>query len=255
MSGTKSSSALLGVGALLAIAGCAATQRPNQALERARATYQQTAQRPDVNARAPVALHDAGTSLQQAEQAYAHREDEDDVTALSYVAERKSEVAIERARENQAEAEMGQLADQSDRILARQNRRPGSVGTGLFDTGRAELSPGTKQKLANAADILRSQPNERVVVEGHTDSTGRQPFNEELSQQRADAARDYLVEHGVSADRIDTRGFGPSKPTASNTTAAGRQQNRRVDIIVQLPVTPSTATAGVGRQPGPPPAE
>jgi outer membrane protein OmpA-like peptidoglycan-associated protein len=255
MSGTKSSSALLGAAALLAIGGCGAERR-NDALGRARATYQQTAGRPDVNAQAPVALHEASKSLQRAEQAFKDGEDEDDVNALSYVAERKSEVAIERAREKQAEAEMEQLAGQGERILVRQSRRPGSVGTGLFATGRADLTPGTKRRLTNAADILRGPPNERVVVvEGHTDSTGRPPFNQELSQRRAAAARDYLVEQGVGSERIVTREFGPSKPVASNGTAEGRQQNRRVEIIVQQPTTSNAATAGVGRQSGPPPAD
>jgi outer membrane protein OmpA-like peptidoglycan-associated protein len=102
----------------------------------------------------------------------------------------------------------------------------------LFDTGKADLKGSARERLAKVAGILIAYPDIHVEVDGYTDSTGSLEFNERLSQQRADAVRSYLGSQGVNSSTITTQGFGPSNPIASNETASGRQQNRRVEMVV-----------------------
>jgi OOP family OmpA-OmpF porin len=80
---------------------------------------------------------------------------------------------------------------------------------------------------------MQQDPGLHVVIEGHTDSVGSHGYNMKLSQRRADAVRDYMVQQGISASRIETAAYGETRPVASNDTAAGRAQNRRVDIVTQ----------------------
>ena len=87
--------------------------------------------------------------------------------------------------------------------------------------------------MDHAAQIMRASPTMRVVVEGHTDSVGSHDYNMKLSERRANAARDYMVEKGISASRIKTAWYGETRPVASNATAAGRAKNRRVDIVAE----------------------
>jgi outer membrane protein OmpA-like peptidoglycan-associated protein len=102
----------------------------------------------------------------------------------------------------------------------------------LFDTGKYTLRPGAREKLAKISGILLAYPTLNIAVEGHTDSVGSESYNQELSENRAATVRDYLVSQGVPAASVTARGFGKTQPVASNDTAAGRQQNRRVELIV-----------------------
>jgi outer membrane protein OmpA-like peptidoglycan-associated protein len=102
----------------------------------------------------------------------------------------------------------------------------------LFDTASANLKPGAREKLAKIAGILLAHQGLQVAVEGHTDSVGAEGYNQRLSEQRADSVRSYLVRQGIGPAAVATAGFGESQPVASNTTSAGRQQNRRVELIV-----------------------
>jgi OmpA-OmpF porin, OOP family len=103
-------------------------------------------------------------------------------------------------------------------------------GKVLFDVNKATIKPAATEVLGRVADFLQSNPQFRVEIEGHTDSTGTMAWNMKLSQMRADSVKAFLVDHGVAADRLTTRGFGPHEPVASNGTAEGRQLNRRVDF-------------------------
>ena len=107
-----------------------------------------------------------------------------------------------------------------------------NVGDVLFETGRYELRPAAREKLARFSGIVLAHPGLTIQAEGFTDSTGTDEINERLSQQRATAVGDYLVSQGVTSDRIATRGYGPRFPAASNDTREGRQQNRRVELVV-----------------------
>jgi OOP family OmpA-OmpF porin len=100
-----------------------------------------------------------------------------------------------------------------------------------FDFDKATLKPDGKRLLDEAVRTLKDKPDMNVSVEGHTDSVGSDAYNQKLSERRAKAARDYLVSQGVSASRITVVGWGESKPVASNDTAEGRAENRRVEVI------------------------
>jgi outer membrane protein OmpA-like peptidoglycan-associated protein len=107
-----------------------------------------------------------------------------------------------------------------------------TVGDVLFAPGRAEVGPGAQRSIDKLAEFLRAYPKRNVLIEGHTDNLGNEDFNVKLSQQRADAVRDLLTARGISPQRIRTKGYGPKFPVVDNDSAAGRQQNRRVEVLV-----------------------
>jgi outer membrane protein OmpA-like peptidoglycan-associated protein len=102
----------------------------------------------------------------------------------------------------------------------------------LFDVNQATLKPGAANNVQKIAAILNQYPNYNISVEGHTDSQGSDTYNQSLSERRAAAVLQQLVAGGVAASRISSKGFGESQPVASNDTPAGRQQNRRVEVVV-----------------------
>jgi outer membrane protein OmpA-like peptidoglycan-associated protein len=102
----------------------------------------------------------------------------------------------------------------------------------LFDVGRSVVKPGSQANIERIAVVLRQYPQHQILVEGHTDATGSEEFNLRLSQDRANAVRSALVAGGVDPSKISAEGFGESQPVASNDTPAGRQQNRRVEIVI-----------------------
>jgi outer membrane protein OmpA-like peptidoglycan-associated protein len=102
----------------------------------------------------------------------------------------------------------------------------------LFDTGSATLKPGAREKLSRISGILASQLGLRMEVEGHTDDVGTDDSNQRLSERRGESVRSYLVQQGITAGTIGTKGLGEGTPVATNGTVAGRQQNRRVELIV-----------------------
>lgn len=102
----------------------------------------------------------------------------------------------------------------------------------LFDTAKYTLRPAAREKLAKIGGILLAHPSLKLEVEGHTDSVGGDDYNQKLSEQRASGVRDYLVQQGISMNNVAARGFGKTKPVVSNDTASGRQQNRRVELVV-----------------------
>jgi len=102
----------------------------------------------------------------------------------------------------------------------------------LFDTGGSELKPGAERALDNLVQFLEKHSDRSIAIEGFTDSTGSKQLNQSLSEKRAWAVKAALVKRGISSNRIDARGYGPSFPVASNDNAAGRQLNRRVEIVI-----------------------
>jgi outer membrane protein OmpA-like peptidoglycan-associated protein len=128
-----------------------------------------------------------------------------------------------------------QLREQLNVILETRETARGlivNLSDVLFDTGSANLKPGAREKLAKVAGILLAHPGLNIEVEGHTDSVGTASSNQQLSEQRARAVQDYLIRQRISPAAVATAGFGEGQPVATNGTAAGRQQNRRVEIIV-----------------------
>jgi outer membrane protein OmpA-like peptidoglycan-associated protein len=102
----------------------------------------------------------------------------------------------------------------------------------LFDTAKFSLRPEAREKLAKVAGIVSGHPGLRLDVEGHTDNVGGDDYNQQLSEQRGSAVRDYLTQQGMQPNSVSTKGFGKTQPVASNETASGRQQNRRVELVI-----------------------
>jgi outer membrane protein OmpA-like peptidoglycan-associated protein len=102
-----------------------------------------------------------------------------------------------------------------------------------FESSRSDVKPGARERLARIGQALAGAPDRKILVEGHTDSTGSVEFNTKLSELRAESVKAILVESAVSPDRIETHGYASTKPVASNGTPAGRSQNRRVEVVVQ----------------------
>jgi outer membrane protein OmpA-like peptidoglycan-associated protein len=102
----------------------------------------------------------------------------------------------------------------------------------LFDTAKYTLKPDTKVSLAKVSGILAAYPGLKLQVEGYTDSVGGDEYNQKLSENRADSVKDFLVAQGVSINNISAAGYGKADPVADNGTAAGRAENRRVQLVV-----------------------
>jgi outer membrane protein OmpA-like peptidoglycan-associated protein len=107
-----------------------------------------------------------------------------------------------------------------------------SMSDVLFESGQYSLNPTAREKLAKVAGILLAYPSLAIAVGGYTDNVGSDEMNQTLSQNRAAAVRDYLVQQGVTEDAVTATGYGNTSPVASNDDAGGRQQNRRVELVV-----------------------
>jgi outer membrane protein OmpA-like peptidoglycan-associated protein len=151
----------------------------------------------------------------------------DAVSARADAASARDEVAASRAARLELERQITELnARETDRGLVV------TLGDLLFATGKSELTGGAGPNLDKLAAFLGEYPDRTVMIEGHTDSVGREESNYFLSQRRADSVKSYLVSRGVQASRLTTAGLGQGSPVASNDTATGRQQNRRVEVII-----------------------
>ncbi len=148
--------------------------------------------------------------------------------------EAAAKAEAERARAA-AETLRAQLLEQFNRILDTRDTPRGlivNMADVLFDTGKHNLRPATREKLARLSGIVLAHQGLKLAIEGHTDSTGTEAVNQKLSEQRATEVQKYLVEQGLSADNVTAKGFGETMPVADNKTSAGRQKNRRVEIVV-----------------------
>jgi len=249
------------------LAGCAAAPAAPEGASEARAKLTQLQSDPNLASRAPAAIKEADAAVRTAEQPEADR-------SLGYhrvyIADRKVEIAtaqaqtryledqragitadraaaqlesrtreVDVAREATADAreENAELQRQIDALQARPTDRGLvlTLGDVLFESGRAELKPGAASNLGQLVAFLAKYPSRTVAIEGHTDSVGGDDYNLGLSQRRADSVRTHLVSRGVDAARITSMGAGESSPVAGNDTAAGRQQNRRVEVIISNP--------------------
>jgi outer membrane protein OmpA-like peptidoglycan-associated protein len=148
---------------------------------------------------------------------------------------------LDRAARARAQAEAdktelrAQLLLQFSTILETRDTARGliiNMSDVLFDTAKFSLRPVAREKLAKVAGVVSGHPGLKLEVEGHTDSVGSDDYNQRLSEQRGEAVRDYLTGQGVASSSVTTRGFGETQPAASNQNATGRQQNRRVDLVV-----------------------
>ena len=149
---------------------------------------------------------------------------------------REEAAKADAQRARQAAADLrAQLLEQFNRILETRDTPRGLIITMadvLFDTGKYDLRSGTREQLAKLSGILLAHSGLNLAVEGYTDSTGSDELNQKLSERRASTVREYLVAQGLAEGAITAKGLGKSMPVASNDTAAGRQKNRRVELIV-----------------------
>lgn len=151
------------------------------------------------------------------------------------------QAALDSAAKDKAQSEAEktelrtQLLAQFNAILQTRDTARGliiNMSDVLFDTGKFSLRPLAREKLAKVAGIVSGHPGLRLDVEGHTDGVGGDDYNQQLSEERGGAVRDYLLQEGMAAASVTSKGFGKTQPVASNDTTEGRQQNRRVEIVI-----------------------
>ena len=162
-------------------------------------------------------------------------------TAKAQQAAAQSEQLRQQAEQMRQQAEKekqelrARLLQQLNTILSTRDTARGLIANMsdvLFKTGSFELLPGARERLAKVSGIVLAYPSLHLQIEGHTDSVGGDEYNQSLSEKRAGAVREYLVQQGITGDSIEARGFGKTQPIASNDTSEGRQQNRRVELVL-----------------------
>jgi outer membrane protein OmpA-like peptidoglycan-associated protein len=207
------------------------------------ATQQSEAQ--DAAAAAEAKQKQEEAARQQAEiQKLQAERDAAQQAAAAAEANAASQAALQNEKEAQAAAAKAELEkqqlraallDQFNRVLPTTDTPRGlkvNMADVLFATGKYDLQPPAREALAKLSGIVLAHPGLRLSIEGYTDSTGTEVFNQTLSEQRANAVRDYLIQQSLEATSVTATGFGETNPAASNDTTAGRQLNRRVEIII-----------------------
>jgi outer membrane protein OmpA-like peptidoglycan-associated protein len=191
-----------------------------------------------MKAEAEKARLEAEAARKDADAARAAAEQQKQALAVEADKARKAAEESDRLRQ-QAEQEKAdlraQLLQQLNQVLATRDTARGLIANMsdvLFKTGSFELLSGARERLAKVSGIVIAHPGLKLEVEGHTDSVGSDEYNQKLSENRAGAVRDYLVAQGIPADAIVSRGLGKTQPVATNDTAEGRQQNRRVELVL-----------------------
>jgi OOP family OmpA-OmpF porin len=257
------------IAAVVVLIACASPVPPD-ALVRAEEAYDTAAVDPEVMENAPVSLYEAKKELVRAQQAWDANANDPHVEHYAYVAYQRVEIARALASKRAADAEARVLSRERDQIvlearsrqvdLARieseQARKRAAdlekqladlqakktdrgmvitLGDVLFDFNRAELRSGAQQNLYRLVTFLLENPDREVLIEGHTDSIGSEAYNLSLSERRAQSVQLFLTGNGINPGRTASMGFGKSLPVATNATEAGRQRNRRVEIVILDP--------------------
>ena len=212
------------------------------------------AQRDAARAEAATAQADSDAAKAKSDMADSQASSAAAVAAAQSDAD-QSRIAAMRAEqdaqqsENDKAAMRTKLSEQLNSILETRDSARGlivSMSDVLFDTGKYSLKTGAREKLAKVAGILLAYPGLNIEVGGYTDNVGSDQMNQTLSENRATSVRDYLVQQGVSVDSVTAKGFGNTSPVASNDDSAGRQQNRRVELVVSGDVIGNTANVTAG---------
>lgn len=243
----------------LGLSACSSAPKEVELLEQARFNYEEAAQNVTVVKHAPEVLDQARDALQNADRRWKDKDERWRVEHYAYLANQRIETAKLISERQETDREIGEMVTQRRNLTLQQRETElkkarqeamdlkrqmaalqaeqterGMVltlGDVLFDVNEATLAPGAARNIAKIAAFMRSYPDRRAVIEGHTDSMGEYDYNMDLSRDRAFAVRDALVDAGVKASRMSTQGFGETLPVSSNKTVVGRQGNRRVEII------------------------
>jgi outer membrane protein OmpA-like peptidoglycan-associated protein len=209
----------------------AAAQARRQQADAEAAALRQQAE--SASQRANAAQEAAQEMSTQAVQARAQAQQ---AQAAAQSAQTQLEETRRQLAQSDAETRRLRIQNELSRIASTRSESRGLIvtlnGGILFDTGKTALKPGAKSTLSKIAKQLQTDPSLKISVEGHTDSVGGTATNQSLSEKRANAVRDYLVSAGISSDHITADGKGEESPIATNKTAAGRQQNRRVELVI-----------------------
>jgi outer membrane protein OmpA-like peptidoglycan-associated protein len=196
----------------------------------------------------------AATAKAQSDMANNQATSANAVSAAQADAE-QSRLAAQQAQLNAQQADTdkaamrAKLSEQLNSILQTRDSARGlivSMSDVLFDTGKYSLKPGAREKLAKVAGILLAYPGLNIEVGGYTDNVGGDAMNQTLSENRAGSVRDYLVQQGVATNSVSAKGFGNTLPVVSNDSSAGRQQNRRVELLVSGEAIGSPVNATTG---------
>jgi outer membrane protein OmpA-like peptidoglycan-associated protein len=187
---------------------------------------------------AEAAAQEAARQKAAAEKATAEAVAQQQVLAAETDKARQAAAQSENLRqqaENEKQELRARLLQQLNSILATRDSARGLVANMsdvLFRSGSFELLPGARERLAKVSGIVLAYPSLHVAVEGHTDSVGSDDYNQQLSERRAQAVRDYFVQQGIASGAVEAHGYGKTEPIAGNDTPEGRQQNRRVELIL-----------------------
>jgi outer membrane protein OmpA-like peptidoglycan-associated protein len=214
----------------------AAANDANQATAEAQ-RLQQNAQADSDRNRA--AANDANQATAEAQQGQRNAEASADQSRLAAAS---SDQQLKQAVQDREELR-AKLLQQFNLIFVTRDTARGlivNLSDVQFDTGKSTLRPGAREKLAKISGIVLAYPDLRLAIEGNTDSVGTDAMNQALSEQRAGSVRDYLVKENIPASSMTSKGFGKTQPVASNDTAEGRQQNRRVEMVVSGEVIGTT---------------
>jgi outer membrane protein OmpA-like peptidoglycan-associated protein len=224
-----------------------------------RARADMAANQSAANAAVSAAQADSANAQADAGQARADMAANQSASAAAVTAAQtdadQSRLIAQHAREGEHQANSdkaamrAQLSEQLNKILETRDSARGlivSMSDVLFDTGQYSLKPGAREKLAKVAGILIAYPGLNIAVGGYTDNVGGDAMNQTLSENRAGSVRGYLVEEGVSTNSVTAQGFGNSSPVASNDNSAGRQENRRVELVVSGEAIGSPVNATTG---------
>ena len=233
-----------------------ATRQKEQAqADQARAEHaRDRAESDTARAQADTARAQADSDRAKSDMANSQAASADALSAAQADAD-QSRLAAQQAQLNSQQAEADKaamrirLSEQLNKILQTRDSARGlivSMSDVLFDTGQYSLKPGAREKLAKVAGILLAYPGLNIEVGGYTDNVGGDAMNQTLSENRAGSVRDYLVQQGVAANSVTAKGFGNTLAVASNDNASGRQQNRRVELLVSGEAigNPVNATTG-----------
>jgi outer membrane protein OmpA-like peptidoglycan-associated protein len=233
-----------------------ATRQKEQAQsDRARAEFAESRAESDTaKARSDAADAQSATAKAKSDMAESQAASANALSAAHADAE-QSRLAAQQAQLSAQQAETDKaamrtrLSEQLNKILQTRDSARGlivSMSDVLFDTGKYTLKPGAREKLAKVAGILLAYPGLNIEVGGYTDNVGGDGMNQTLSENRASSVRDYLVQQGVATNSVSAKGFGNTLPVASNGNSAGRQQNRRVELLVSGEAigNPVNATTG-----------
>lgn len=248
------------VGLSVLMVGCAGTPSKNAKIEEARSAYNEIQQDPNVARSGASQLRSARDELERAQALLDEGADIEQVEHVAYLANRHAQIAYQQGQRAELESEIRSAEERRKQLMlqmrtseAEQARMEAealrrqmealqaeqtdrgmvlTLGDVLFDLNKADLKASGERTVERLANFLMEYEERRVRVEGYTDSTGDEAYNQGLSERRALSVKNALTNRGIASSRVEVQGYGETFPMATNDTNAGRQQNRRVEIVI-----------------------